>query len=163
VSTPYGTTLNGRPTGTTGCHEYFTILAGTVASSDQLSAGPGANVNVGPIPTNGIPYVPVPPTPNGGLRRLLVQRGSNSNANPASSSDARLKEAIVPTGGLLAGLLVYSWQWNGAAKALALDWQPTTGVMAQEVMLLYPDVVKIDQHGYYRVDYAALHRLDATL
>ena len=74
-------------------------------------------------------------------------------------SNVRLKEAITPLGLLMAGLPVYSWTWNGAAKALALNWQPTSGVMAQEAM--YPEVVSTDAHGYYRVDYSALRRLDA--
>ena len=100
--------------------------------------------------------------PTIGRRRLLVTSTNQQNLkNPSTSSDARLKEAITPLGLMLAGLPVYSWTWNGAAKALALDWQPTSGVMAQEAMLLYPEVVSTDAHGYYRVDYSALRRLDA--
>jgi hypothetical protein len=150
---------NARPTGEVGCHEYFAVFKATNADATYTTA----STDVGSIPASG-PYLPVPPQApaGGGGRHLLVIGSTIKTSNPNTNSDARLKEGIVSTGLLLAGLPVYSWQWNGAAKALALDWQPTSGVMAQEAMLVYPEVVSVDHHGYYRVDYAALRHLDAA-
>ena len=148
---------NARPTGTTGCHEYFSIFKGTNADATYSTFG----TDVGSIPATG-PFLPQPSSTTGGGRRLLYTGSGGGNTSPSLSSDARLKEGIAPTGAMLAGLLVYSWRWNGAAKALDLDWQPTSGVMAQEALLLYPEVVSTDAHGYFKVDYAALRRLDAA-
>ena len=180
-STTAGGVAGGRPTGTQGCHQYFSLFANTIQSGAlcpracltitrrtaltsltrlrrvPADSGGSTGSDLGTVPSS--VFLPAPPTPAG--RHLLLAGGGGSNAYPSTSSDARLKEAITPLGLMLAGLPVYSWTWNGAAKALALDWQPTSGVMAQEAMLLYPEVVSTDAHGYYRVDYSALRRLDA--
>lgn len=69
-------------------------------------------------------------------------------------SDVRLKNNIKLLG-TRNGYNMYSWEWNDKAKSLGIDIEPTTGVLAQE--LLYTDAVNIDTDtGYYKVDYTKL-------
>ena len=69
-------------------------------------------------------------------------------------SDVRLKNNIKLLG-TRNGYNIYSWEWNDKAKSLGIDIEPTTGVLAQE--LLYTDAVHIDTDtGYYKVDYTKL-------
>lgn len=80
---------------------------------------------------------------------------STTTATPVS--DFRLKTNIVPTGGMIAGLKEYTWEWNQLAKSIGVDDNPTIGVMAQEAIELYPQHVHYDESiGYYRVDYNAI-------
>ena len=71
----------------------------------------------------------------------------------------RLKTNLVPTGGAIGSLREYTWEWNDLAKSLQLDGQPTTGVVAQEAQLVFPQAVSQDSNGYLRVDYALLREL----
>jgi hypothetical protein len=72
-------------------------------------------------------------------------------------SDFRLKDNITATGNFVAGLPEYTWTWNSTAVALGVDNHPTTGVLAQEALLLYPEFVVFDTTiGYYRVNYEEL-------
>jgi len=64
-------------------------------------------------------------------------------------SDIRLKNNVTPIGNGL-----YSWQWNEKAKEIGADVYPTTGVIAQEIMEIYPDAVFKGKHGYLMVDYS---------
>lgn len=68
-------------------------------------------------------------------------------------SDKRLKENIVPTGGMIGEFNEYTWDWNERAKSLGLDTFPNRGVIAQEVMYKCPEAVILDSDGYYRVNY----------
>jgi hypothetical protein len=65
-------------------------------------------------------------------------------------SDRRLKRAIRKIGEL-AGINIYSWEWNDIGKRLA-GGQPTVGVIAQE----NPSVTIVGPHGYLMVDYGRL-------
>jgi hypothetical protein len=92
-----------------------------------------------------------------GGRHLLWGSSKANSGNGASPSDLRLKNNIVPTGRLVAGLLAeYTWQWNDAAKALHLDGYPTVGVMAQEAQAVFPQAVSTAADGYLRVNYGML-------
>ena len=70
-------------------------------------------------------------------------------------SDKRLKENIKPIGTSENGHKLYTWDWNNKAKELGVN-DPTTGVIAQEVMKYMPKAVTKDANGYYMVNYGAL-------
>jgi len=71
-------------------------------------------------------------------------------------SDTRLKENISKIG-QENGHNLYTWDWNELAVSLGISDQPTNGVMAQEVMVNYPDAVSINpENGYYMVNYNLL-------
>ena len=70
-------------------------------------------------------------------------------------SDERLKENIKPIGTSENGHKLYTWNWNDKAKELGIS-DPTTGVIAQEVMKYMPEAVTKDANGYYMVNYGVL-------
>ena len=70
-------------------------------------------------------------------------------------SDERLKENIKPIGKSENGHKIYTWDWNDKAKELGVN-DPTTGVIAQEVMKYMPEAVTKDANGYYMVNYGVL-------
>ena len=70
-------------------------------------------------------------------------------------SDERLKENIKPIGTSENGHKLYTWDWNNKAKELSIN-NPTTGVIAQEVMKYMPEAVTKDANGYYMVNYGVL-------
>jgi hypothetical protein len=71
------------------------------------------------------------------------------------ASDERLKENIKPIGKSENGHNLYTWDWNDKAKELGVN-DPTTGVIAQEVMKYMPEAVITDENGYYKVNYGVL-------
>jgi len=72
-----------------------------------------------------------------------------------AASDIRLKESIEYLGKSSNGHNVYTWNWNDKAIELGID-DPTTGVLAQEIMKTNPDAVTKGTHGYYVVNYNVL-------
>ena len=70
-------------------------------------------------------------------------------------SDERLKENIKPIGTSENGHKIYNWDWNDKAKELGVN-NPTTGVIAQEVMKYMPEAVSKHANGYYMVNYGVL-------
>ena len=74
---------------------------------------------------------------------------------PFITSDERLKENIKPIGKSENGHNLYTWDWNDKAKELGVN-DPTTGVLAQEVMKYMPEAVIQNDNGYYMVNYGAL-------
>jgi hypothetical protein len=64
-------------------------------------------------------------------------------------SDIRLKHDIVLLGYLNDGLGLYRFSYNGSDR-------PYVGVMAQEVMQVFPAAVTRDRDGYLRVNYEKL-------
>ena len=70
-------------------------------------------------------------------------------------SDERLKENIKPIGKSENGHNLYTWDWNDKAKELGVN-DPTTGVIAQEIMKYMPEAVITDENGYYMVNYGVL-------
>jgi len=75
--------------------------------------------------------------------------GGLVSAGATLFSDIRLKKNVTPIGNGL-----YSWQWNEKAKEIGADVYPTTGVIAQEIMEIYPEAVFESKHGYLMVDYS---------
>jgi hypothetical protein len=98
-------------------------------------------------------------------RQLLVSNSATSSSSTSTksfkttTSEMRLKTNIVPTGRRIASLPEYTWQWNGLAKALRLDSDPTVGVMAQEAQAMHPEAVITGADGFLRVNYGLLSRL----
>jgi len=70
-------------------------------------------------------------------------------------SDRRLKENVTKIG-TLGDLNWYEWDWTDEAKAMGIDEQPTFGVIAQEVLKLIPEAVKMHKSGFLQVDYRRL-------
>ena len=70
-------------------------------------------------------------------------------------SDKTLKENIKPIGKSENGHNLYTWDWNDKAKELGVN-DPTTGVLAQEVMKYMPEAVSKHANGYYMVNYGVL-------
>jgi hypothetical protein len=70
-------------------------------------------------------------------------------------SDKRLKENINFIGKTENGHKLYTWNWNDKAEELGIN-DPTTGVLAQEVMEYMPEAVIKNSDGYYMVNYGVL-------
>lgn len=82
---------------------------------------------------------------------------STTTTTTTVPSDARLKMNIRITGKKRGVLNEYTWNWNEIAVSLGLQNFPTTGVMAQEALEVYPKAVIFnDKLGYYTVDYSAI-------
>lgn len=71
----------------------------------------------------------------------------------SGGSDARLKENIQATGRFIGRLREYTWNWNDIARRIGWDTHPTRGVLAQEAMFVYPDMVTLHENGYFMVKY----------
>lgn len=69
-------------------------------------------------------------------------------------SDIRLKENIEYIG-KINGHNIYSWDWNGEAKALGLEGSDE-GVMAHEVFETHPEAIW-QADGYLMVDYGSIY------
>jgi hypothetical protein len=74
----------------------------------------------------------------------------------AALSDRRLKKNITPLAEVN-GVKYYTWEWNDAAKAIGAGEQPRSGVIADELKEIHPDLVFRGDDGYLRVDYAGLN------
>lgn len=85
----------------------------------------------------------------------LLSAGSAAGSIYSAFSDVRLKENIQHTGSRN-GINYYKWDWTDEAKAIVGN-QGTEGVLAQEVMAVYPDAVSMDDSGFLKVDYSKIH------
>jgi len=72
------------------------------------------------------------------------------------ASDVRLKKNMRKTGRFIKGFTEYTWEWNDEARRIGVLSHPTKGVIAQEVLNVYPEVVIKGSHGYHSIDYTAL-------
>jgi len=72
------------------------------------------------------------------------------------ASDSRLKENITQIGSLPNGLGLYTWDWTDDANEKGLSNPMTTGVIAQEVQAVMPELVKMQPSGYLAVNYGEL-------
>lgn len=101
---------------------------------------------------------------------MVNQAGANTNKdtmNAVSSvigglfSDARLKCNIREVPGSRyesIGLRGVEWTWNRAANSMGLI-GADCGVIAQDVLALYPDAVGVGEGGYMTVDYGKLNAM----
>ena len=118
----------------------------------QLLAGmPTGQISGG---TSGSPYQPQSYQKPSGFSQALGALGSAASIYMAS--DVELKENIKKVGELEPGVGWYTWDWNDKAKELLVDSEPTEGVLAQEVLEVRPDAVKVIDNGYYAVDYGKI-------
>lgn len=70
-------------------------------------------------------------------------------------SDERLKTNIV-FDREIEGIKFYTWEWTDEAISIGAGSQDTYGVLAQEVISIYPEVV-IDNGNYFTIDYKTLY------
>jgi len=100
----------------------------------------------------------------GGSGSSKTSGGGNSTSDLAGTalmayamyaSDMRLKENIqyVKT---VDGQRYYTWDWNDKAREIGVDSDPQSGVMAQELMVDYPELVVTRPDGYLMVNYGGL-------
>jgi hypothetical protein len=96
-------------------------------------------------------------TKNPGLFDYLALAASTAStaAKALAASDIRLKTNIKLLG-KERGHNVYSWDWNDEGKRIANPDQPTFGVMADELQVTHPHLVKRGGDGYLRVNYGGL-------
>jgi hypothetical protein len=87
-------------------------------------------------------------------KNLGVMDYLTAGATLYGMSDIRLKTNITHTRTLDNGVKVYSWNWSEEGRDLAHAWQPSHGVIAQEVAEIYPEAVTITESGYLAVDYS---------
>ena len=87
---------------------------------------------------------------------MLGTAGTVAGAYFGAQSDVDLKTNIKKVGELEPGVGWYTWDWNDKAKELLVDSEPTEGVLAQEVLEVRPDAVKVIDNGYYAVDYGKI-------
>jgi hypothetical protein len=100
-----------------------------------------------------------PPEAGAGVAPLAIERpgfgpihngsGGGGGGGGGGWSDRRLKRDIVRLGASPSGLPIYAFQyvWGGPRFV---------GVMAQDLLRLRPDAVRLDESGYYKVDYARI-------
>jgi hypothetical protein len=70
----------------------------------------------------------------------------------AGGSDIRFKTDITLKKVLDNGIKVYDWVWNELGEKFKAKWQPSSGVIAQEIKDVIPEAV-IERDGYLFVDY----------
>ena len=73
-----------------------------------------------------------------------------------AASDIRLKTNIEKIGSLNPVIDLYRWEWNEIADELGVNYHPTVGVLAQELIEYRPDLVHMGDDGYFRVNYGGL-------
>jgi hypothetical protein len=77
----------------------------------------------------------------------------------SGGSDIRLKKNIKKTGRMIGVLPEYTWEWNDEAIRVGVSSDPKVGIIAQEALHVYPDVISVGKHGYYMVNYARLKNI----
>jgi len=118
----------------------------------QLLAGmPTGQISGG---TSGSPYQPQSYQKPSGFSQALGALGSAASIYMAS--DVELKENIKKVGELEPGVGWYTWDWNETGKSIGAESEPAEGVLAQEVLEVRPDAVKVIDNGYYAVDYGKI-------
>jgi hypothetical protein len=65
------------------------------------------------------------------------------------SSDERLKENIIKTGKSPSGIPIYQFNYIGGSETYS-------GAMAQDLLNIKPEVVFVDDSGFYMVDYSGI-------
>lgn len=83
------------------------------------------------------------------LRRESLAAITHGGPSVKIVSDARLKTDITRVGTSPNGLGLYEWRYVGQAET----WR---GVIAQEVLKTAPEAVKVEDNGFFSVDYAHL-------
>ena len=82
----------------------------------------------------------------GGFNAGTPPDATSGETGLTMSSDIRLKENIVHTGVSNSGIPIYEFNYIGGIARYS-------GAMAQDLLIIKPEVVTIDESGYYRVNY----------
>ena len=102
------------------------------------------------------------------IMAFLVSLGGITKAENLSifsySTDQQLMSEINSLGALENGMNVYAWQWNEKAKAISANYGASesdggygaVGFKAQEIKVLYPKAVFINDSGYLQINASAL-------
>lgn len=90
-----------------------------------------------------------------GLIDYLGAFGSLGQGIGAMRSDRRLKKNVKPLAEIN-GVKYYTWEWNDLAKSVGCANDPRSGVIADELKEIHPDLVFRGEDGFLRVDYAGL-------
>lgn len=85
--------------------------------------------------------------------------GQSMSYGSSGGSDIRLKKNVKKTGRMIGVLPEYTWEWNDEAVRVGVSSDPTVGIIAQEALHVYPDVISVGKHGYYMVNYARLKNI----
>lgn len=83
----------------------------------------------------------------GGVQNLLGLLGSIGSI----FSDERLKDQMAVVGNTK-GLNIYAWEWTDKAKELYGLEGANIGFSAQEIKELHPDLVAVNDEGYFKID-----------
>ena len=93
---------------------------------------------------------------NGGDRFTIFQSGNATlTGTLTQNSDARLKKLIKPISNPMSKLMLikgYNYYW----KSESSDHEMQTGVLAQEIQKVFPELVKEDGAGTLSVNYTGL-------
>lgn len=103
---------------------------------------------------------------------FLVSLGGITKVESSSmfsySTDEQLMSEVIALGALKNGMNVYTWQWNEKAQAISTNYgasesgggYATIGFKAQEVQMLYPSAVFINDGGYLQINASILASRD---
>lgn len=129
------------------------MLAGAGQTANQ-SAQIAGSTAVG-IGGNDVQYKANQGAAQGALAGGIMSAAA-SIGSAALMSDERLKTNIQPTGDVVNGHKIYTWDWNDTFYDLGYENTYNEGVIAQEVLEINPDAVSMDSNGYYRVNYSMI-------
>jgi len=133
---------------TASAAQVATAQYGLISTALQVAGGgKDANLNVS-LPGGGaINYSQYRPyTGSSGGTNWGSIIGGVGSAIGALFSDVRLKENIVMVDRLASGLNVYEFNYIGCKERYR-------GLLAQEVIEIFPSAVELDPTGFYKVDY----------
>jgi len=89
----------------------------------------------------------------------IVSAPTGAGYYSGAYSDVRLKKNVKKTGRMFGVLPEYTWEWNDEAHRIGCSSDPKVGIIAQEALHVYPDVISVGKHGYYMVNYARLKNI----
>lgn len=126
----------------------------SASPSTSVSLSPSVSASLSPSASaSRSPSVSVSLSPSVSVSR-------SPSASPSASSDNRLKANVIPITDALGKLAVIrgvGFQWNQEAETVGRTvGAKDTGVIAQEVEQVFPELVSTDEMGYKRVNYNGL-------
>jgi hypothetical protein len=127
------------------------------AAKGQYAGYTGQPANTLGYVSNALGATPVPQSQTTskqpGLFDYLTLAATTAGAYyGAGGSDIRFKTDITLKKVLDNGIKVYDWVWNELGEKFKAKWQPSSGVIAQEIKDVIPEAV-IERDGYLFVDY----------
>ena len=139
-----------------GSQNYLTQAGATYSSGANI-----AGSTAGTIGQQDVAYqnaqMQAQATETAGLYGAIGTATGMAAAKLIPSSDIRFKNNIELVENVN-GVNIYTWEWNDFAKEYGANTYEPKGVIAQEIVLQYPEFVAIDENGYYMVDYDGLYK-----